>query len=257
MMNKVTPEILIAWVDGELSPQRSAEISALVSSDPELAEQAACLEASKLPYKAAMEQNIPPVPEMLRQQVEQWTKLAENDSTPAKPKRKTSYRDVFSGALAASILMVASWLGLSHFQKPDAISQWTQAIVSYQDFYVAKTVAHINGDPEAAKEKLLKLKQGYAAFPLAPPDLTALGYNFKRVQQLDFDDKPVVQMVFFKEGKRPLAICLMPDGEAIESKYSEHALLNSYVWQSGKLRAIVVAEEESAALLEIANLVDS
>ena len=256
-MKKVTPEILIAWVDGELSPQRSAEISAQVASDAELAEQVAYLEASKLPYKAAMEQNIPPVPEVLREQVEQWSKLADKDVKPAKPKPKTNFRDIFSGALAASLLLVASWFGFSHVQKPDAISQWTQEIVSYQNFYVAKTVTHITGDPTAAKQKLAKLKQEYAAFPLTPPDLTALGYNFKRVQRLDFDGMPVVQMVFFKEGKRPLAICLMPDTEVIDSQYREHALLNSYVWQSGKLRAIVVAQENSDAMIRIANLVGS
>ena len=150
---------------------------------------------------------------------------------------------------------MASWAGLTYFQKPDASAQWTQAIVSYQNFYVAKTVTHINGDQKAAKEKLLKLKQESAAFPSTPPDLTELGYSFKRVQQLDFADKPVVQMVFFKEGKRPLAICLMPDAQTVDSKYTEHELLNSYIWQSGRLRAIVVAEEDSAALLEIASLV--
>lgn len=256
-MKKVTPEILIAWIDGELNPQRSAEISALVTSDAVLAEQVACLEASQLPYKAAMDQDTPPVPDRLKEQVEQWSKIADYDLAPAKTQRKAKHQTIFYGALAASMLVVVSWVGLSYFQKPDAISQWTQAIVSYQNFYVAKTVKHISGDQKAATEKLLKLKQEYAAFPLAPPDLAELGYHFKRVQQLDFSGKPVVQMVFFKEGKRPLAICLMPDSEAIDSQYSEHALLNSYVWHSGKLRAIVVAEEDSATLMEIANLIGS
>ena len=256
-MNKVTPEILIAWIDGELSSQRSSEISTLVSSDAELAEQAAYLEASKLPYKAAMNQNIPVVPDALKAQIEQWSQIADKDVAISKPERKTNYRDVFSGTLAASILLVASWVGLTYFQKPDASEQWTQAIVSYQNFYVAKTVAHIKADEKAAEEKLLKLKQEYASFPLSPPDLTTLGYSFKRVQQLDFAGKPVVQMVFFKEGKRPLAICLMPESETVFSKYTEHELLNSYVWQSDKLRAIVVAEEDSTALLKIASLVGS
>jgi len=256
-MNKITPEILVAWIDGELSSQRSAEISALVSADADLATQVAYLEASKLPYKAALNQDVPPVPNALKVQVEQWSQIADNDVAPVKPERKTNYRDIFSGALAASILLVASWVGLTHFQKPDASAQWTQAIVSYQNFYVAETVSDINGNQKAGVKKLLKLQQEYAAFPPAPPDLTALGYSFKRVQQLDFADKPVIQMVFFKEGKRPLAICLMPDTETVDSKYTEHELLNSYIWQSGKLRAIVVAQEDSETLKKIANLVGS
>ena len=113
-MNKVTPEILIAWIDGELSSQRSSEISTLVSSDAELAEQAAYLEASKLPYKAAMNQNIPAVPDALKAQIEQWSQIADKDVAISKPERKTNYRDVFSGTLAASILLVASWVGLTY-----------------------------------------------------------------------------------------------------------------------------------------------
>ena len=62
-------------------------------------------------------------------------------------------------------------------------------------------------------------------------------------------------MVFFKEGKRPLAICLMPDETELTEKFTQHDLLNSYVWQSNGVRTIVVAEEGAAQLETIATVV--
>ena len=40
-MEKVTPEMLRAWADEELSPERNAEINALLAADIELAAKAA------------------------------------------------------------------------------------------------------------------------------------------------------------------------------------------------------------------------
>lgn len=261
-MQKVTPETLRAWADGELSPEQTDEIDALLAVDEELAAQAACFEASKLPYKAAMNVDIPPVPTELRMQVEHWSRLSEvygntdeDDGEPPVQKRVVKRR-VYRVALAAAVvLMMISGLG-AMFYKPatDPVEEWAQAIVTYQNFYVAETVEPIEADPQAATQKLAQLRLDYPAFPAAPPNLEKLGYQFKRVQRLDFDNKPVVQMVFFKAGKRPLAICLMPDESTLTAKFTQHELLNSYVWQSGKLRAIVVAEEDAAQLGVISSL---
>jgi hypothetical protein len=49
----------------------------------------------------------------------------------------------------------------------------------------------------------------------------------------------------------------MPDGDSIEERGSIHDSLNSYVWQSGKLRGIVVGEESVAELKKIAGIVKS
>lgn len=261
-MEKITPETLKAWTDGELSAERHAEISALLAVDDELAQQAACFEASKLPYKAAMNLDIPAVPDDLRAQVAQWSQIAAGQQpVPAQNKQgsvqPSGAKPVYRMALAAAIsLMMISGLGALLFRPAaDPVNAWTQAIVTYQNFYVTETIAGIEVNPDATRQKLAQLRQTHPALPAMPPNLEALGYAFKRVQRLDFEGKPVLQMVFSQEGKRPLAICLMPDETALTEKFTQHDLLNSYVWQSNGVRAIVVAEEDAAQLEVIANVV--
>lgn len=255
-MTKVTDEQIRAWADGELSAGRKAEIDTLIANDSELAIKAASFEASKLPFKAAMDSGIPPLPAELSDQVAQWSQIAVgSSSTNTSDVKKLRY---WSGAVAAVLLLsVISWGGIDFLKShDDPAEKWREAIVSYQNFYVAGTVSHIKGDPAVASEKLNQLKQLNVAFPDTPPDLTSQGYAYKRLQRLDFANQPVLQMVFYKAGKRPLAICLMPDDDTtIQAHFTQHDLLNSYVWQSGKLRGIVVAEESSEVLEGIAKLV--
>lgn len=267
-MEKVTPEILRAWADGELSAERHAEISALLAADYELAQQAACFEASTLPYKAAMNLDMPAVPDDLKAQVAQWSQIAAGQQQSAQARaaqangvvgkdRPSKIKPWYRMALAASVLlMMISGLGAMWFRPAaEPVNAWAQAIVTYQNFYVKATVAGIEANPEATQQKLVQLRLDYPAFPEMPPNLEGLGYAFKRAQRLDFEGKPVLQMVFFKDGKRPLAICLMPDETALNAKFTQHDLLNSYVWQGKGVRAIVVAEEDAAQLEAIADAV--
>ena len=260
-MQKITSEELLEWVDGALSPERSAEISALVAADPDLAKQADFFEASELPYKAAMNAGVPPVPSDLKKQVAQWSKIAEDQTIITSPMNTKSQDKAlfYQRSLVATIMMlVVSWGAIWGLTKsPDAIDSWTNAVVGYQQFYVSETVEGITGSVESAELKLQQVKLQYPEFPSIAPNLAAMGYSFKRIQQLDYKNKPLLQMVFYKDGKRPLAICLMPDSNLVESRLATHDVLNSYVWQSGNLRGIVVGEENELELKKIADLVRS
>lgn len=253
-MTKITDEQIRAWADGELSVEPSAAIDILILNDPEIAAKAASFEASKLPYKSAMEADIPPVPDELRDQLAQWSQIAEGSSRRISFERGASHYWV-SAVAAVMLLSVILWASIAFFKPHHPTRGWAEAIVSYQNFYVSETVSHITGDTAAASLELASLQQLSTDFPSSAPDLTGQGYAYKRLQRLDFSNQPVLQMVFYKVGKRPLAICLMPDDAKIQAQFTQHELLNSYVWQSGKLRAIVVAEEDSAVLEGIAELV--
>lgn len=253
-MTKLTDEEIMAWADGEQSTERGKEIEALIAINPEIAAKAASFEASKLPFKSAMDQGVPPVPSELIDQVAQWSQISAGPSAAPVPEDKSGF---YWAGVAATVLLllVATFSGIKYLDSFHPVEKWANAIVSYQNFYVADTISHIESDREAALAKLSNLRQRYPALPASPPDLTAQGYEFKRLQQLDFENKPVLQMVFYKPGRRPLAICLMPDGVDFQDAFTKHELLNSYVWQSNQLRAIVVAEEEPKVLKDIAKLI--
>lgn len=58
--------LLMAYVDGELTPHRRKEVEDAISTSDDIAERVAILEASVLPYQVAFQrQALPPVPDSL------------------------------------------------------------------------------------------------------------------------------------------------------------------------------------------------
>ena len=158
-MEKVTPEILRAWADGELSSERHAEISALLAVDDELAQKAACFEASKLPYKAAMNLDIPEVPDDLQAQIGQWSQIAAGQQVAQANDEQVSsqplrVKPVYRMALAAAVvlMMISGFGALVLRPAADPVNTWTQAIVTYQNFYVTETVTGIEANPETTRQ---------------------------------------------------------------------------------------------------------
>ncbi|HEY4294996.1 MAG TPA: zf-HC2 domain-containing protein [Paraburkholderia sp.] len=58
--------LLMAYVDGELSPHECRYIETAIAASPDMTECVAFLNASRLPYRAAFaQQKLPPIPESL------------------------------------------------------------------------------------------------------------------------------------------------------------------------------------------------
>ncbi|WP_244120746.1 anti-sigma factor family protein [Burkholderia gladioli] len=69
---KIDDASLLAYVDGELTPQENARIEEAIAASEELASRVAMLRASQLPYGEAFDQqSLPPVPESLTRSVDE------------------------------------------------------------------------------------------------------------------------------------------------------------------------------------------
>lgn len=78
---KLDDMLLMAYVDGELSPIERQEIEKEIAASPEAAERVALFSASRLPYDEAFsDQKLPPVPESLTKKIEA---LARAHAAPA------------------------------------------------------------------------------------------------------------------------------------------------------------------------------
>src|ERR1700754_602059 len=68
---KLDDMLLMAYVDGDLSPIERQEIEKEIAASPEAAERVALFSASRLPYNDAFaDQKLPPVPESLTKKIE-------------------------------------------------------------------------------------------------------------------------------------------------------------------------------------------
>ncbi|APR39035.1 anti-sigma factor [Paraburkholderia sp. SOS3] len=78
---KLDDMLLMAYVDGDLSPIERQEIEKEIAASPEAAERVALFSASRLPYNDAFaDQKLPPVPESLTKKIEA---LARAHTAPA------------------------------------------------------------------------------------------------------------------------------------------------------------------------------
>ena len=246
------PEALLAYVDGELPPQRRAAVEAAIAADPALAAMTAHLQASRLPYfQAFAQQAAVPVPPTLTAHVDAL--LAPPGAAPA---------PVFLGALAGSAASAAKvaasgglsgasavaghgpaaapdrrgagpsslwWTGLGMLlslfaglaaatwlqpSAPPLADPWVRKVASYHAMYARETVqdgesaGQISTQALPTQALLRRLQQ--QGLSLRIPDLSGQGLQFVRAQQLQFEGRPVLQLVYLPRRGLPVAVCLMP-----------------------------------------------
>ena len=288
---KCTDEDLVRYADNTISAERRDRLLDAAEHDTELAETLAALDASKLPFKAAFDQQpLPPVPEALRNEVSNLVSVANGDNvTRIDTARSSSGRDRkklsltgWPGYLAqAACLILCVGIGFAigradrntmptditsvDITSTDAVSQrqstqseWVARVADYQTLYVANTVGNVEADLPGTLEKLEKLEtlEQTSELRTAVPDLSEAGYQFARAQELGFEGKTLVQVVYTKAGNTPLALCYMvADGERDEHLMiaSRHGL-GTASWINNNQRFVIVGNEPAEALRDLYRL---
>jgi len=252
-------EELREWVDGESDPERSNVIEAAVKNSADLQDMVASLEASRLPYREAYAAvPFPDMPDTLRQNID--TMVADSGEVQAR-------RNRFPIPLAVAGLVAAAMAGYlfgtvkdqnetidpatvaSINSSADAFESFSQAVASYQALYVRETVeGTVNNNVPAVAARLLE----DADLKVQVPDLTAHGYRFVRAQQLSFNGKPLVQLVYLGDTGLPLAFCFMAeDSGASDLVLERHHGLQTAEWSAADKRFVIVSDADNAQLQEM------
>lgn len=264
---KPTDEYLVLYADDALSPERKQLLLNAAKRDANLAETLAALDSSRLPFKAAFDQQtLPPVPDALREKLRDMTQAVTVE--PAESLRGMHERKMWPVRFAQAACLVlcigVGYMGgismqgksptlvdggIAGASNDNVQSQWVERVVDYQSLYVFNTVSDIKVDMQASVEKLNRLAALHD-LDVAIPDLSAEGYQFTRAQELGFNGKPLVQLVYTKEGFPPLALCFMPaDGDADQAlSLASHHGLGAADWISDDQRFVLVAEESAETL---------
>ncbi len=211
---------LLSYVDGELPAQRRAEVEAAVAANAELARAVRSLRASRLPYQSAFAQRVvPPVPNALRARVEELSAVAvASHSLAIEGIEGSGRRQATTGRpgnqwllgllLALVIGLLAGYWGGARTRSPD-VEPWVRMVSSYHTMYGRETV--VDGGAGSAQTVALKARLSQQlGLNLKVPDLEAEGLRFVRAQQLQFDGRMVLQMVYLPAQGLPIALCLTP-----------------------------------------------
>ncbi|KVV39020.1 anti-sigma factor [Burkholderia territorii] len=237
---KMDDILLMAYVDGELASHQREEVDRAIGTSAEIATRVALLEASVLPYRRAFERHPwPPVPQSLIRKVAELAH-AHAHASPAAPAVGDDRRRLLRAAqpggrgrqsapLRARARMMAPWLAVAFVagvfcgaailrvaplpQSAIAhthMSPWIMAAVNYQRLYTRDTVALDSANVAAAAHTIDTIRRDDGLW-IRIPDLRWAGLTFKRIQRLNFNRKPLVQIVYLPDKGSPVALCVMKD----------------------------------------------
>jgi anti-sigma factor RsiW len=244
---------LLAYADGNLSPQHMAEVEAMVACSPELAARLAAMRASALPYCAAYEaQPLPPLPARLSARI---ADLIETDSRRPQA-RRSSWPRLVAAFAAGVVCCAASWTLLSTGRPlaltAQGVSPWIQAVADYQQLYSRETLAHVTEDHQLS-ERVISALRVADGMNVRVPDLRSAGLTFKRVQRLSFRQQPVVQMVYLPEHGDPIALCVTRDARADQDPHAQQIdELSTVTWRRGNLGYVLLGKAPVQSMLELA-----
>ncbi|WP_175734064.1 anti-sigma factor family protein [Burkholderia ambifaria] len=236
---KMDDILLMAYVDGELTSHEREEVDRAIDTSADIARRVALFEASVLPYQYAFQrQEWPPLPQSLISKVAEIARAYAGPSTQAAaggvrrkdaPASRPDAHALSSAPVRSRIRAMVPWLAAAfvagafccgavlHFVPRDAlmtartqISPWIMAAVNYQRLYTRDTVAFDSSNLAAAAHMVENIRRD-DGLRIRIPDLRSVGLTFKRIQRLNFNHKPLVQIVYLPEKGLPVALCVMKD----------------------------------------------
>jgi len=243
---------LLRYADGELAPERRAEIEVAMASSADVARRVNAMRASALPYAAAFEaQRLPPVPEELSERI---AALVSSDSRRQQPGRSAWPK--VATAFAAGVLCCAIALkllspGMTGSSFTAQVEPWIQAVADYQQLYSRATLTHVSENPQLSASVISDLRTA-DGMRVVVPDLRASGLSFKRVQRLSFREQPVVQMVYLPEQGEPVALCVTRDARPDEKPHAQQiGELSTVAWRHGELGYVLLGKAPAQALMDL------
>ena len=257
-------ETLRSYVDGELPPQRRMEVEAAIAADAELATQVEALSASRLPYLSAFAQErLAPVPADLQQRVAELTAvaaashdmaLAAAGHAPAearggpRPGRPGDARLIWLGLLLLGLFV--AYLSIMQAGRPAApgAEPWVLKVASYHSMYARETVT--DGGTDRSQTEALQRRLQQQGLALKIPDLGASGLRFVRAQQLQFEGKMVLQLVYLPQDGPPIALCLTPTPAQPERSMAVDGL-QTLTWHAGGWGYVLVGSLPATEMLSI------
>jgi anti-sigma factor RsiW len=253
---------LLAYVDGELPAHSRSDVEAAIAANAELAHTVRTMQVSRLPYQSAYEQQpLPAVPAALRAQVGELAsvalasrelagrglaarEMAVAGGGPADRGSKGPWPRASWWFAAMLVMLAIGWFaGYLGGQRTPAVTvePWVRMVSSYHSMYSRDTV--LDGGVAVAQAAALKARLAYQlGLNLKIPDLQSEGLSFVRAQQLQFNGKMVIQLVYLPERGLPIALCLIPSSQQAERSLTIDGQ-QAVTWHTGDWGYLLIGQK--------------
>lgn len=216
-------EILVAYLDDELSADQRRQIEERLSQDPQLAARLAHLDRASLPFSAAYAGMLAQAPvARLKAGLETLAAGTSTSPAPALRQQGVSRRHLLAAAVAC--LAVGGLAGrlsarLAGREAPD--DSWRGLVAQYMSLYTNETFADM---PEslALQHRQLRNIGARLGLPLEPSRIMLPGTELKFARMLRYERRPIAQIAYLDDSYGPLAFCITTaDGAGNHGAQSE------------------------------------
>lgn len=234
-----TDEEIVAYLDGQLDAERGAEIARTIATDPAVAAQADSLSIDADRLRGGMAALLAQAPE-----------FAIPDTAPER-RAAPAYRWAAAVLLAFGVGLGVG-LGAGFLGPPPAGADWRQAVADYQVLYTSETVTGAP-IPAATRQAGLDLVNDRLGMSFTQDQLEVAGLTFQRAQMLEFDGRPLAQLVFLDAARNPIAFCLMErEGAPEAAQDAQISGLNATHWADTRHQFIVIGPADRATIRDAA-----
>jgi anti-sigma factor RsiW len=245
----ITEEELHAFIDGEVEPQRAAQIATAVQSDSTLARQIAAFREDKLRLRQAYSPIAnAPLPE-------KWLDLIDQHAREKRIRRSWPHIPQQALAAAAAILLLIVSLGLSReFLRLPNEEQIINEALAARDHSVQPERSFTAAD-FARADKGATLLTAALASKVNAPNLTRMGYRLESVRI--YPGRPgskAVELDYRNMRNGLFTLYLRRPSSPPRVDIVERGRLRICLWQDDELGAVMAGEMPAGEMARLASL---
>ncbi|MBW6421701.1 zf-HC2 domain-containing protein [Rhizobium sp. XQZ8] len=242
-------ELLVAYLDGELDAARRAEVEAAVSADAGTAARLATLRQSDLPFSESFEPLLGQAPQ---QKLEAMLAAIPSPQTTVRPARSISRRGLIAAALGCLVSGIAldrafiAVQNLASSRSADEEADWRGEVAEYLALYTPETLRNMTIE-ESKRTAQLQHASQRLGLQLDPFAMSLGGLEMRRTQVLEYDGKPLGQIMYLDPQHGPVALCIIASTAGSKKMRTEQRSGLNLVYWSSDTHAFVMAARNPIA----------
>jgi anti-sigma factor RsiW len=233
--NTVPPdEMLVAYIDGELNTADRDAVEAMLCRDKRTKERLDLLGLGDPPFHEAFQSMLEAAPTArLEAMLEAIQPLQARPERHPQLRRRGFLAAAAAGLVAAGIGMDRTVTAImTRFNTPDESAEWRAVVAEYLSLYSADTLSG-PGEDRGAQAAQLAVVGARLGLPLTPESVALPGVDFRRAQVLQYDGKPLAQIVYLDPETGPMALCLvLAGGGPAEPNQERRQHMNVVYWST-------------------------
>jgi anti-sigma factor RsiW len=252
--------LLVAYLDGELDPQRNQELEERLRGDAALKARLAALAEAGRPLRSAFDALLGAAP---RDRLEAAFAAARGKVQGGPQSR---YRRMLMAAAASLLLLLCGGVigyfvakaPAELFEDADELEEdWVGAVAGQLSLYTAASLAAIQVSDAELDAQLGKLGE-MLGLDLSKPRVIFEGLTLKRAELLHLEGRAIAELLYASEDHGPVALCIMaaPGGEG-EGEVESRDGLNLMYWAQSGRRFLLIGDAPAERIESLAETVAS